>query len=125
MFFIPKKPKTPPSFTASSKDKYGLSFTQSLFELAKNWNFLIILVAFSICSGLTSGVTSLLTQIVAPYGIDNTNAGFLGAGFIVAGLVSSIVTGIFLDKFGGAIWFIRIFVPFTGAAYVSFYFVGM
>ncbi|KAI9481680.1 MAG: major facilitator superfamily domain-containing protein [Benjaminiella poitrasii] len=123
VFFIPKKPKTPPSYSASSKNKFALSFRQSLWELFTNWNFLIIMVAFGILCGLASAFTSLLTQIVNPYGINNDDAGYLGAAFIVAGLVGAVVTGVFIDKTGRHKIVIKIYVPIVGALYLAFYFV--
>ncbi|CAO3619452.1 unnamed protein product [Mucor hiemalis] len=121
--FIPKKPKTPPSYSASSKNKFALTFGQSLRELALNWNFLIIMVAFGILCGLASALTSLLTQIVSPYNIGVDDAGYLGAAFIVAGLVGAILTGIFIDKTGRHKLVIKIYVPIIGALYLAFFFV--
>jgi FLVCR family MFS transporter 7 len=109
---------------ASSKSELGLSFRQSLLNLATNWNFLIVFVAFSIIAGLASGLTSLIPQIVAPYGIGNAHAGLVSAAFIVAGLVGSIITGVFLDKVGHGIRIVKIYIPTVGAAYLAFYFVG-
>jgi FLVCR family MFS transporter 7 len=85
---------------------------------------LIVFIAFAIISGLASGMTSLLTQIVTPYGISNSNAGLLGAAFIVAGLVGCILTAIFLDKVGYTKAIVKIYVPIVGAAYLALYFVG-
>ncbi|KAI7896428.1 major facilitator superfamily domain-containing protein [Mucor mucedo] len=121
--FVPKKPKTPPSHSASSKDKFAIPFRRSLGQLAKNWNYLIIMVSFGILCGMASALTSLLTQIVQPYGVSVDDAGFLGAAFIIAGLVGAIVTGIFIDKTGRHKIVLKVFVPIVGAAYLGFYFV--
>ncbi|KAI8093974.1 major facilitator superfamily domain-containing protein [Thamnidium elegans] len=122
-FFVPKKPKSPPSYSASSKNKFAISFGQSLRELASNWNYLIIMVSFGVLCGLASAFTSILTQIVAPYGISADDAGFLGAAFIIAGLVGAIITGIFIDKTGRHKLVMKIYVPIDGALYLAFYFV--
>jgi predicted MFS family arabinose efflux permease len=82
------------------------------------------MVAFGILCGLASALTSLLTQIVSPYGVSVDDAGFLGAAFIVAGLVGAILTGIFIDKTGRHKLVIKIYVPIIGALYLAFYFVG-
>ncbi|KAI8087980.1 major facilitator superfamily domain-containing protein [Gilbertella persicaria] len=123
VFFIPKKPKTPPSYSASSKSKYTMSFSQSLRELFCNYNYLIIMFAFGVLCGLFSSFTSLLTQIVTPYGISVDEAGYLGAAFIVAGLVGAVITGIFIDKTGRHKWVIKAYVPIIGVMYLAFYFV--
>jgi MFS family permease len=101
-----------------------LTFGQSLRELFSNWNFLIIMVSFGIMCGLASTVTSLLTQIVNPYGVGVDAAGYLGAAFIVAGLVGAIITGVFIDKTGRHKIILKIYIPIIGALYVALYFVG-
>ncbi|KAG0757552.1 hypothetical protein G6F57_003818 [Rhizopus arrhizus] len=122
-FFIPKKPKTPPSYSASSKNKFAISFGQSIHELVTNYNFVIIFLAFGALCGMASTFTSLLTQIVRPYNISTDNAGYLGASFIIAGLVGAALTGIFIDKTGRHKIVIKTYVPIVGALYLAFYFV--
>ena len=73
---------------------------------------------------MASTFTSILTQIVAPYKISVDNAGYLGAAFIVAGLVGAALTGIFIDKTGRHKIVIKIYVPIIGALYLAFYFMG-
>lgn len=82
------------------------------------------MVSFGILCGLASAFTSLLTQIVGPYNIGVDDAGYLGAAFIVAGLVGAIVTGVFIDKTGRHKIVIKIYVPIIGALYLAFYFIG-
>lgn len=80
--------------------------------------------AFGILCGLASALTTLLTQIVNPYGISVDDAGFLGAAFIIAGLVGAVITGVFIDKTGRHKIVLKVYVPIVGAAYLAFYFVG-
>lgn len=82
------------------------------------------MVSFGVLCGLASAFTSILTQIVAPYGINADDAGFLGAAFIIAGLVGAIITGIFIDKTGRHKLVMKVYVPIDGALYLAFYFVG-
>lgn len=82
------------------------------------------MIAFGILCALASAFTSVLTQILAPYNIGNDEAGYVGAAFIVAGLVGAIATGIFIDKTGRHKLVLKIFVPIIGALYLAFYFVG-
>jgi nitrate/nitrite transporter NarK len=124
VFFIPKKPKTPPSYSASSRNKFALTFWQSIYELITNYNFVIVFIAFGVLCGMASTFTSILTQIVAPYKISVDNAGYLGAAFIVAGLLGAALTGIFIDKTGRHKIVIKIYVPIIGALYLAFYFIG-
>lgn len=82
------------------------------------------MTSFSVLCGLASSLTSLLTQITYPYGINNNDAGYLGAAFILAGLVGAIVTGIIIDKTGRHVIVNKVYVPIIGALYLAFYFVG-
>jgi MFS family permease len=69
-------------------------------------------------------LTSLLTQIVSPYGVSVDEAGYLGAAFIVAGLVGAFATGIFIDKTGRHKLILKIFVPIVGCMFLALIFVG-
>ncbi|KAI8879536.1 MFS general substrate transporter [Backusella circina FSU 941] len=122
-FFIPKKPKTPPSYSAYTKEEHTLSFKDSLLSLVTNRNFLLIFTSFSIIAGLTNTVTSLLAQIVIPYGVSVDQAGYLGAAFIVAGLVGGFSCGYLIDKTRRHILIIKIFVPILGCMYLGLIFV--
>lgn len=123
VFFIPKKPRTPPSYSASSKNKFALTFGQSLYQLVMNYNFVIVFIAFGVLCGMASTFTSILTQIVSPYNISTDNAGYLGAAFIVAGLMGAALTGLFIDKTGRHMIVIKVYVPIVGALYLAFYFI--
>ncbi|KAI8883230.1 MFS general substrate transporter [Backusella circina FSU 941] len=122
-FFIPKSPKTPPSYSASAKNKYAMSFGQSFIKLATNYNFVFIVITFGVLCGLASAFTSVLTQVVGPYGISIDDAGYLGAAFIVAGLVGAIATGVFIDKTGRHKLILKIFVPIVGVFFLVLVFV--
>lgn len=80
--------------------------------------------SFGILCGMASVLTSLLAQIVGPYNINVDEAGYLGAAFIIAGLVGAVATGLFIDKTGRHKMILKLFVPIVGAAYLAFYFVG-
>jgi MFS family permease len=101
-----------------------LSFGQSLVKLATNYNFIFIVVIFGVLCGLASAFTSVLTQVVGPYGISIDDAGYLGAAFIVAGLVGAIATGVFIDKTGRHKLILKIFVPIVGIFFLVLVFVG-
>jgi cyanate permease len=101
-----------------------LSFKDSLLSLITNRNFLLIFTSFSIIAGLTNTVTSLLAQIVISYGVSVDQAGYLGAAFIVAGLVGGFSCGFLIDKTRRHILIIKIFVPILGCMYLGLLFVG-
>jgi predicted MFS family arabinose efflux permease len=65
-----------------------------------------------------------LTQIVTPYGVSVDDAGYLGAAFIVAGLVGAFATGIFIDKTRRHKLILKTFVPVVGFMFLALLFVG-
>lgn len=83
----------------------------------------MIFVAFGILCGLASTVTSMLPQVVQPYGVSYDDAGYLGAAFIVAGIVGAVVTGLFIDRTKLHKWVLRAYVPIVGFLYLALLFV--
>ncbi|KAL0088589.1 major facilitator superfamily domain-containing protein [Phycomyces blakesleeanus] len=121
--FIPLKPKTPPSYSASTKMDHDLPFHTAVLQLLQNRDFIIIFITFGIACGLFSTVTSLMTQIVTPYGVSVDDAGFLGAAFIIAGIVGAVVVGLFVDKTMKHKLVLKTFVPVVGFMYLALLFV--
>ncbi|ORZ06032.1 major facilitator superfamily domain-containing protein [Absidia repens] len=117
--FIPRQPKTPPSFSASTHAERRQPLLKTLWTLLTNYNFLIIAVTFGILCGLASTVTSMLPQIVQPYGISYDEASYLGVAFIVAGIIGAIATGIFIDRTKLHKWVLRLYVPIVGFLYLA------
>lgn len=122
--FVPSKPKTPPSYSASNKDERRLPVHESLRLLVTNYNFLIILFTFSVMCGLFSALSSLMAQITVPYGLAVDDAGYLSVALIVAGIIGTVLTGIILDKFKVHKIILKTFVPVLGFMYLAFLMVG-
>ncbi|KAG0184172.1 hypothetical protein DFQ28_011658 [Apophysomyces sp. BC1034] len=122
--FIPREPKTPPSYSASTHIERRQAFHVYIIQLLKNYNFILVVVAFSVLCGLVSTISSLLAQIVGPYGVSVDDAGYLGVAFIVAGVVGAVCTGIFIDKTKKHKLVLRTFVPITGFMFLALVFVG-
>ncbi|KAG0168651.1 hypothetical protein DFQ29_010061 [Apophysomyces sp. BC1021] len=121
--FIPREPKTPPSYSASTHIERRQAFHVYIIQLLKNYNFILVVVAFSVLCGLVSTISSLLAQIVGPYGVSVDDAGYLGVAFIVAGVVGAVCTGIFIDKTKKHKLVLRTFVPITGFMFLALVFV--
>ncbi|ORZ03421.1 major facilitator superfamily domain-containing protein [Syncephalastrum racemosum] len=121
--FIPKAPKTPPSPTADKHEEERIPFLRSLYLLAVNYNFLLILITFGVLCGLFTTVSSVMAQITRPYNISDDEAGYISAGLVVAGIVGAVVMGIFLDKTKRYMLVLRTFVPILGFMYLAFLFV--
>ncbi|KAI9032874.1 major facilitator superfamily domain-containing protein [Phycomyces nitens] len=121
--FIPVKPKTPPSYSALTKMDHAIPFRTAVIQLLKNRDFVIIFITFGIACGLFSTVTSLMTQIVSPYGVSVDDAGFLGAAFIIAGIVGAVLVGLFVDRTMKHKLVLKAFVPMVGFMYLALLFV--
>ncbi|KAI8139364.1 major facilitator superfamily domain-containing protein [Fennellomyces sp. T-0311] len=121
-FFIPRKPKTPPSYSASDNTRH-LPFWTSMRMLFTNYHFIIIWFTFGVMCGLFSTVSSLLAQILLPYGISEDDAGYAAVALIIAGIVGAVASGTFIDKTGKHVWILKTFVPVVGFMYLALLFV--
>uniref|UniRef100_A0A3P8T9S4 Choline/ethanolamine transporter FLVCR1 n=1 Tax=Amphiprion percula TaxID=161767 RepID=A0A3P8T9S4_AMPPE len=72
------------------------SYKQSIINLIKNKAFILLLVSYGIMTGSFYSVSTLLNQmIMACY--EELNAGRIGLTLVVAGMVGSILCGLWLD----------------------------
>jgi len=71
-FFIPEKPPTPPS-ASSSLPKTPLK--ETIRGLSRSPSFYLVFIPFSIYVGFFNAISSLLNQILEPYGFTETEAG--------------------------------------------------
>ena len=117
--FIPKQPPTPPSAIAAEEK---LEITQALRELPCNCSFYLILLPFSVYVGFFNATSSLLNQILAPYGFSETDAGISGALLIVVGLVASAIVSPFVDRTKNYLLTIKILVPLIATSYLALIF---
>ncbi|KAG5922738.1 hypothetical protein E4U42_005361 [Claviceps africana] len=116
-FFTPAAPPTPVGPAAETPK---MSLKDSLKTLAHSLELWLVLVPFFVYVGCFNSISSLLSQIMVPYGFSNDEAGIGGAVLIVAGLVFSAITSPILDrskKFASAI---KLFVPIIGLCYFVF-----
>ncbi|KAH0622714.1 hypothetical protein JD844_025254 [Phrynosoma platyrhinos] len=96
-----EKPKYPPSQSQAvlldvSTEDY--SYKQSIVNLFKNVPFVLLLISYGIMTGAFYSVSTLLNQmIVFHYEGEEVNAGRIGLTLVVAGMVGSIICGLWLD----------------------------
>ncbi|XP_018538466.1 feline leukemia virus subgroup C receptor-related protein 1 [Lates calcarifer] len=82
-------PDTPPE---------DYSYKQSILNLIKNKAFVLLLISYGIMTGSFYSVSTLLNQmIMACYENQELNAGRIGLTLVVAGMVGSILCGLWLD----------------------------
>ncbi|XP_015671434.1 feline leukemia virus subgroup C receptor-related protein 1 [Protobothrops mucrosquamatus] len=96
-----EKPKYPPSqsqavlLDPSPKDH---SYKQSILNLFRNVPFMLLLISYGIMTGAFYSISTLLNQmILAHYKGEEINAGRIGLTLVVAGMVGSIICGLWLD----------------------------
>ncbi|XP_030577506.1 choline/ethanolamine transporter FLVCR1 [Archocentrus centrarchus] len=99
---IKDRPPLPPSqaqavLPDSPPEDY--SYKQSILNLAKNKAFVLLLISYGIMTGSFYSVSTLLNQmIMACYENQELNAGRIGLTLVVAGMVGSILCGLWLDR---------------------------
>ena len=116
-FFIPVRPPTPSS---PASNHVSPSLRQSIILLYQNTNFFLLLAPFAIYVGLFNSATSILTQVLTPYGYSEEQSGIAGALLIVVGLVASAISSPLIDRTKAYLLFLRIFVPIIASCYFVF-----
>jgi MFS family permease len=69
----------------------------TLAALALHRDYRLLFLSFSISIGSIWAMSSLLAQVLQPFGISNTVAGFMGAGNLAAGAVVAVMVGRWID----------------------------
>ncbi|KAI1310773.1 major facilitator superfamily domain-containing protein [Xylaria venustula] len=118
-FFVPASPPTPPE-PSGTTPKASLRDSLHLVKSVELW---LILIPFAVYVGFFNSISSLLNQILVPYGFSSDDAGIAGAVLIVVGLVASAITSPILDRTKAFILSIKVAVPIIGLAYLAFIFV--
>ncbi|KAL9136399.1 MAG: hypothetical protein Q9175_002385 [Cornicularia normoerica] len=116
-FFIPSKPPTPVS-PSSTHTAPGLRETFKI--LGKTPTFYLLFLPFAVYVGFFNSLSSVLTQIMTPYGFSETESGIAGAVLILVGLVSAAVTSPIMDRTKAYLPFIKTSVPLIALCYLSF-----
>ncbi|QDS75099.1 hypothetical protein FKW77_007113 [Venturia effusa] len=117
--FVPAKPPTPP--TASSSQQKPTLRT-SLTTLSSNPTFWLLFATFSVYVGFFNALSSLINQILAPYGFTEDQAGIAGAVLILVGLLSSAIVSPIIDRNHAYLTTIKLLVPVIGLSYLAFIF---
>ncbi|XP_071103141.1 solute carrier family 49 member 4 homolog [Haliotis cracherodii] len=132
--YFPAKPPSPPSLTASMA---RTSYLQGLKRLFTHKRFLVILVAFSVPTGVFGVFGAVLDVVLDGVGITQYHAGWMGfystAGGCVAALLMSRIADLFLRRMkrillflfvvatGATVWFVLLRLSFIPFSIVSLY----
>ncbi|KAK7744258.1 hypothetical protein SLS53_003779 [Cytospora paraplurivora] len=115
--FVPARPPTP---VAPSAETAKLSLGASTRILTRSPEFWMIFLPFSVYVGFFNSISSLLNQIMEPYGFSDNESGIAGAVLIVVGLVSSAITSPILDRTKAFLPATKVAVPIIGLSYLVF-----
>ncbi|KAF4868791.1 MFS-type transporter EF102 [Colletotrichum siamense] len=116
-FFIPARPPTP---VAPSSRTLKLGIRESFAIVSRSLELWLVLVPYAFYVGFFNSVSSLLNQMMQPYGFSDEEAGIAGALLIVVGLVASAITSPILDRTKAFLLAIKTAVPVIGLAYLVF-----
>ncbi|KAM8847412.1 choline/ethanolamine transporter FLVCR1 isoform 2-T2 [Synchiropus picturatus] len=94
----PPLPPSPAQAVLPDSPPEGYSYQRSILNLFRNKAFVLLLVSYGIMTGSFYSVSTLLNQmIMACYQDEEVNAGRIGLTLVVAGMVGSILCGLWLD----------------------------
>ncbi|KAI9151832.1 cell surface receptor/MFS transporter [Paramyrothecium foliicola] len=116
-FFVPSKPPTP---VGPSSETPKLRLRESISVVFSSVELWLILVPFAVYVGFFNSVSSLLNQMMKPYGFSDDEAGIAGAVLIVVGLVFAAIMSPILDRTRRYLLAIKVFVPIIGLSYLVF-----
>ena len=116
-FFIPAKPPTPVS---PSSTHAAPSLRETVTILGRSTTFYLLFVPFAVYVGFFNSLSSLLTQVMTPYGFSETESGIAGAVLILVGLISAAVTSPIMDRTKAYLFFIKVTVPLIALCYLAF-----
>lgn len=116
-FFIPAAPPTP---AAPSGQTPKLSLKESIHILTSHLEFWLIFIPFAVYVGFFNSISSLLNQIMEPYGFTDTDAGIAGALLIVVGLVAAAISSPIIDRTKAFVTWTKSAVPIIGLCYLVF-----
>lgn len=118
-FFIPSRPPTPPSASvAFDTTTEPLALRKEVRGLFGSYEFWLIFIPFSFYVGFFNAFSSLINQILEPYGFTEDQAGIAGAVLILVGLVAAAISSPLIDRYKVYLLFIKCCVPVIAIMYL-------
>lgn len=115
--FVPAKPPTP---VGPASETPKLSLRASVGAVSRNLELWLILIPFSVYVGFFNSISSLLNQMLNPYGFTDDEAGIAGAILIVVGLVAAGISSPIIDRTKSFLFTLKLLVPVIGFSYLAF-----
>jgi FLVCR family MFS transporter 7 len=116
-FFIPSRPPLPPCPSAAETK---MPTGQAIKTLIRRSEFWLITIPFIIYVGFFNAFSSLINQILEPYGFSESDAGICGAVLIVVGLVTAAILSPIVDKYKCFLLSIKLQVPVIAICYLCY-----
>ena len=116
-FFIPAAPPTPCTPSSAAEKQNLMSSIKQLLTFPE---FYMIFIPFIVYVGLFNSISSVINQILSPYGFSENDAGIAGAILIVVGLVASAITSPLIDRSKKYLLAIKLQVPIIAICYLAF-----
>lgn len=96
LVYLPSKPPTPPSTSASLQ---RTNYKAALGSVARNRSLILLCLANAIPNGVFGSWQAVLDVLLDPVGLNQSEAGWLGFYMTVAGGISGLLVGRFSDIF--------------------------
>ncbi|XP_046573380.1 solute carrier family 49 member 4-like [Haliotis rubra] len=111
--YFPAKPPSPPSLTASMERTNYLHGIKGLF---KHKRFLVILVAYSVPTGVFGGLGAALDMVLDGVGVSQYQAGWIGFYATVGGCAAALLMSRIADQFLRHMKMMLLFLFVSGTA---------
>jgi MFS family permease len=98
MLIIRDRPTFPPSLI-SVQEAEPLKFCEMLAAAIKDKSFFVLLVAFTMLDSIFIALGVVIDPFFEALKFSSTEVSILGGAFIIAGVLSSLLFGVLLDKF--------------------------
>ncbi|CAD8069542.1 unnamed protein product [Paramecium primaurelia] len=96
LFFRPSPP-TPPGPINKSRDEF--TYLQSLKITAKNKNFILLFICYSLLMGGFHALAVVISYLFNPFGFTPSQTSFIQSSPIICGFVSSVMYSILIRKY--------------------------
>ena len=97
-----------------------LNVRATLVQLSRSVEFWLIFLPFAVYVGLFNSISSLLNQMLEPYGYSETQAGIAGAILILVGLIFAAIISPLVDRYKFYLSFIKSTTPIIAICYLIF-----
>ncbi|ELR12928.1 disrupted in renal carcinoma protein 2 family protein [Acanthamoeba castellanii str. Neff] len=101
IIYYRERPKHPPSAVALAhiEGRYESSFFKGMKDSLVNVSFMLVILAGGIQAGVTNGWQGVLPQALEDLHYTESQAGWLGFGGSIAGIVGGVVIGPIMDRY--------------------------